>query len=178
MDKHNINDLNRDNFRILMHSLAHPGTNGQIKPVFDSFFLGIASCLLYPEVAFFYKGTEDFSLLNLITNSNKAPLETADYIFCDGITVDPVTQAKSGTFKNPEFSASVFFKCRDFDGIRLKISGPGIKNFNNITLPVDKYFIESLNKKNGLYPLGIEVFFINDEGLITALSRTTTIEVI
>jgi alpha-D-ribose 1-methylphosphonate 5-triphosphate synthase subunit PhnH len=126
MDKHNINDLNRDNFRVLMQSLAHPGTTGQIKPVFDSFFLGVASCLLYPEVTFFYDGTEDFSLLTLITNSKSVPMETANYIFRDSITTDAIIHAKCGTFRDPDFSASVFFKCTDFEGLNLKIAGqPG-----------------------------------------------------
>ncbi len=178
MAKHNIKDLNRDNFRVLMQSLAHPGTTGQIKTVFDSFFLGAASCLLYPEVTFFYDGSDDFSTITPITNSKSAPMETADYIFTDEITVDTVTQAKCGTFRDPDFSASVFFKCTDFEGLNLKIAGPGIKDSNIITLPVDEDFIDALSQKNSLYPLGIEVFFINNAGQITALSRTTTIEVI
>jgi len=178
MTKHNINDLNRDNFRVLMEALAHPGTTGQMKAVFDSFFLGAASCLLYPEVTFFYDGTEDFSTITLITNAKSAPLKAADYIFMDGITTDAIIHAKCGTFRDPDFSASVFFKCADFEGLSLKIAGPGIKGFSTITLPVDEHFIDALSQKNSLYPLGMEVFFINNAGQIMALSRTTTIEVV
>jgi len=178
MKRVDIEKLNRNNFKSMMNVLSMPGTIEQIEPLFKSNMLAIANTLLYSEVSFFYEGKEEFNLIEAITNSKKEKVDMADYVFCDDINDYLFNKGKTGTSENPEFSTTFIFKCKSFKGIKVQLSGPGIKGEINTTLPVEKSFIDFFNEKNSYYPLGNEVFFLNKEGEIMAISRTTKIEVI
>lgn len=173
-----IEKLNRDNFRAMMNALSMPGTIENIKPIFDSNLLAIANTLLYSEVSFFYEGIEEFGLIEAITNSNKEEVQKADYIFSDELNEYLFDKGKVGTSKDPEFSSTFIFKCKDFDGLKVKLSGPGIENEIETELPIDKSFVNFFKEKNSLYPLGNEVFFLSDNGELKAISRTTKMEVL
>lgn len=178
MFKNNIEKINRLNFKSLMRSLAYPGEIQTILPVFDSYFLGIASSLLYSEVSYFYEGKEDMGTIKAITNPKVETLEKADYIFCEKVDANILLQAKCGTFKDPDFSAIVIFTCKDFKGLHVRIKGAGILGEKEITLPIDKSFVTHFNTKNQDFPLGIEVYFLSKKGQIVALSRTTKMEIV
>lgn len=173
-----IEKLNRDNFKSIMNSLSMPGNIHKIKALYNSDLLAIANTLLYSEVSFFYDGNEDLDLIKAITNAKNEDIENSDYIFSDEINEYFLSKAKVGTAKDPEFSSTLIFKCKDFTGLNLKISGPGINEYKNISLPVDKAFVNFFNEKNSSYPLGNEIFFLNKKGEILALSRTTKVEVL
>jgi len=173
-----IEKLNRDNFKSMMNVLSMPGTIEKVEPLFDSNLLAIANTLLYSEVSFLYNGDEEFSLIEAITNAKKEDEENADYVFCDELNEYVFNKGKIGTSKDPEFSSTYVFKCNDFKGLDVRLSGPGIDGSIDSTLPVDKSFVQFFNEKNSYYPLGNEVFFLSDSGDITAISRTTKIEVI
>ncbi|XOB60596.1 phosphonate C-P lyase system protein PhnH [Campylobacterota bacterium DY0563] len=178
MDKIDIEKLNRENFRSMMNALSRPGNIEDIKPLFKSNLLAVANTLLYAEVSYFYKGNEDFELINAITNSKEFKEDEADYVFCDTLDERLFEVGKVGTMKDPEFSSTYIFKCKDFDGIEVKLSGPGINGSSNHTLPISKEFIEKFNNKNSTFPMGNEVFFINEKAQVLALSRTTKVEVL
>ena len=72
----------------------------------------------------------------------------------------------------------MIYKCKNFDGLTVKLSGPGIDKEKIVNLPIDKSFIEFFNEKNSYFPLGNEVFFLSENAQIIALSRTTKLEVI
>lgn len=178
MNTVDIEKLNRDNFKSMMNVLSMPGNVEKIEPLFDSNMLAIANTLLYSEVSFFYQGEEEFSLIEAITNAKKEKPESADYIFCDELNEFLFNKGKVGTSKDPEFSSTYVFKCKDFDGLKVRLSGPGIDGHKDTILPIDKSFVQFFNEKNSYYPLGNEVFFLNEESEITAISRTTKMEVI
>lgn len=173
-----IEKLNRDNFRALSKSLSMPGNIEKITSLFDSSFLAVASVLLYSEVSYFYDGKKDFSLIEIITNTKKTTPKEADYIFSDTINSKLVKEAKIGDFLNPDYSAALIFKCDDFNKSKVKISGPGIEGIKEVFLPCDIEFINILKEKNSNFPLGVEVFFINKNNEVLALSRTTKVEVL
>jgi len=177
MENFDIEKLNRENFNALKNALAMPGKIVKIKPFFESAFLAVANVLLYPEVSFFYNGNEDFNLVEAITNPNKTSCKTADYIFSDEIDSVLLDKAKRGDYLNPDFSAALVFKCKNFNETPVVLSGPGIKEKKKTCLPCDKEFIKRLMKKNKNFPLGVEVFFINNMNEMIALSRTTKVEV-
>ena len=79
---------------------------------------------------------------------------------------------------NPEFSATLFFACEDFSGTSALLSGPGINEKKAVSLPCDIEFISILKEKNSNYPLGMEIFFLNQKNELLSLSRTTKIEVL
>lgn len=173
-----IEKLNRDNFKSIMNALAMPGNIEKIKPFYDSNILAVANCLLYSEVSYFYEGKEDFDLVDAITNANKTNESRADYIFCDELNDFLLNKAKIGTSMEPEFSGTLIYKCKDFEGLKVKLSGPGIDKEKILSLPIDKSFVEFFNEKNSYFPLGNEVFFLSEDSQIVALSRTTKVEVI
>lgn len=178
MNSLDIEKLNRDNFRSMMNVLSMPGTVEKIQPLFDSSMLAMANTLLYSEVSYFYEGKEDFELIKAITNSKKKNISKADYIFCDEVNEYLFNKGKIGTSKDPEFSSTFIFKCKNFKGIKVRLKGPGINEYKDTTLPVDKSFIDFFNEKNLHYPMGNEVFFINKNSEIIAISRTTKVEVL
>jgi alpha-D-ribose 1-methylphosphonate 5-triphosphate synthase subunit PhnH len=155
-----------------------PGNIEKIKPFYDSSILAVANCLLYSEVSYFYEGKEDFDLVDAITNANKTNESRADYIFCDVLNDFLLNKAKIGTSMEPEFSGTLIYKCKDFEGLKVKLSGPGINKEKILSLPIDKSFVEFFNEKNSYFPLGNEVFFLSEDSQIVALSRTTKVEVI
>ncbi len=178
MNTVDIEKLNRNNFRSMINVLSMPGSIEKVEPLFASNLLAIANTLLYSEVSFFYNGKEEFSLIEAITNAKKENEENADYVFCDELNEYTFNKGKIGTSIDPDFSSTYIFKCKKFEGLNVRLSGPGIDGFINSTLPIDKSFVKFFNEKNSYYPLGNEVFFLNDDGDITAISRTTKIEVI
>lgn len=170
--------LNRENFKSLVDAFSMPGKISTVQPVLDSSLLAIANVLLYNEVTFFYQGKEDISMVKAITNAKETSYMEADYIFSDSINGSFVKEAKKGDHKNPDFSATLIFKCQDFDKTEVEITGPGIDISRHISLPCDKEFINILMKKNSDFPLGVDLFFLNDNDQVLALSRTTKIKAI
>lgn len=177
MENVDLEQLNRQNFKSLSDALAMPGKITQIKKVFDSHLLAVANVLFFSEVSFYYSGDEDISLIEAITNPKATILIEADYILSDSVDIHLISEAKKGDYLNPDFSATLIFKCEDFNSYTYSLTGPGIDGKKEVNLPCNKEFIEALMKKNSDYPLGIEVFFINSCGELLALSRTTKVEV-
>lgn len=178
MNTVDIEKLNRDNFKSMVNALSMPGNIEKVNPLFDSNMLAMANTLLYSEVSFFYDGKEEFSLIEAITNAKNEKAENADYIFCDELNEFLFNKGKVGTPKDPEFSSTYVYRCQDFNGLNVRLSGPGIDGYKDTVLPIDKSFVESFNEKNSYYPLGNEIFFLSEAGDITAISRTTKVEVI
>lgn len=178
MEAVDIEKLNRVNFRAMMNSLSMPGKIEKIEPLFDSSFLAISNTLLYSEVSFFYEGEEEFELIKAITNPKSEEIINADYIFYDELNEFAFNKGKIGTSKDPELSSTFIFKCKNFDGINVRLSGPGINGSKEMNLPIDDSFANSFNEKNSYYPLGNEVFFLNEKDEIIAISRTTKLEVL
>lgn len=173
-----IEKVNRNNFKALSNTLSMPGNVENISALYDSSLKALANTLLYSQVSFYYEGKEDFSLIKAITNAKESSKEKADYIFCDEINENLFKSAKSGTSKDPEFSCTFIFKCKDFKKTKVSLSGPGIKDKKVVNLPVDDSFLKVFMNKNKHYPLGNEVFFLNEKNEVLALSRTTKVEVL
>ncbi len=171
---------NRFNFRVCMDVLSRPGTTGKIEPLFGSPLNALACCLLYPEVSSFFEDTEEEQQIRALTGSPAAAVEEAEYLFCK--TPDPVVvkEASKGTFVSPELSATLFFMiptAQRSNTTQLILSGPGIKTTRAATLPVDVSFVEALIESNTMFPLGVDCFFLNENGDILGMPRTTRIEV-
>jgi alpha-D-ribose 1-methylphosphonate 5-triphosphate synthase subunit PhnH len=173
----NLEQLNRENFKSLMDALAMPGSIHEVKPLFDSKLLAIANVLLYSEVSYFYNGSRDMTLIEAITNPKQTSSELADYIFSDALDEELIKQAKRGDHVNPDFSATLIMQCEKLDHLPARLSGPGIDGKKSVLLPCDASLIDTLRAKNSDYPLGVELFFIDNTGNLMALSRTTQIEV-
>jgi len=181
MQQLDIEKLNRENFRKMLNVLSMPATIETVLPLEGSYLLGVASVLLYAEVSYANQTNIDFSTVEAITNTHQASVENADYIFVDTDTLDStlLQQVKKGDFENPEKSATIIVLSQSFEGIKLNLSGPGIKDVKKTCLPLNNAFAKALNAQNTLFPLGNEIFFLNENsGEIQAIARTTKVEVL
>ncbi|XPV68290.1 MAG: phosphonate C-P lyase system protein PhnH [Halarcobacter sp.] len=178
MDKIDIEQYNRENFRTLLDSLSMPGKTTKLNKVFDSYTLSLASVLLYSEVSYLNTTDEDFSIIDAITNPKKDNTQNADYIFCNNLN-SLLQKVKKGTYLSPEHSATIICSVDSFDGITLNLKGPGIDVQKKQTYPVNKDFVKSFNENNKEFPLGNEIVFINKQsGELKSLCRTTKLELI
>ncbi|MEE4242798.1 MAG: phosphonate C-P lyase system protein PhnH [Desulfopila sp.] len=177
--EHDIEKINRDNFRNSLDALARPGELRSIVPLFDSPLLAMASVLLYAEVSHFYEGTLDFALVRALCGSAPATEKDADYLFFDAPKAGHLEQAKQGTSESPELSATLVFDCsrtEHHDSSRVILSGPGIRQKKELILPAPRDFLEKFCDKNDSFPLGIDLFLILADNHIVGLPRTTQIE--
>lgn len=177
---HDIEKINRNNFRNCLEAMARPGQRQEITPLFGSSLLAMASVFLYAEVSHYYKSELDFELIGAICGSPLAPQEQADYLFLDTPLFETVAAAKIGTSENPEESATLIFSyTRDQlrSGTAAVLEGPGISGRSAVELPVDSIFLQELSRKNSDFPLGVDLFFIGSDDSLIGLPRTTRIEV-
>lgn len=174
-----IERMNRINFRSCLNALARPGTEQRLIPLFQSPLLAAASCLLFPEVSSFFQCDEDFKLVQTLTGSPSAPVDEADYLFCDQADQKILVSMKIGHQQNPEDSATLFLSLQNGNTPRTEavLTGPGINGSLEVTLPVDLNFLALLREINGNYPLGVDLFFMNEKGRLIGLPRTTIVEV-
>lgn len=172
-----IKKLNRFNFRSLVHTLSYPGEERFINPVFDSYILACASVLLFSEVRYCNRTTEDFCLLDSLTRTIPADIKEADYIFCNKLELDVLQMIKKGSFKEPEFSASVFYCHEGEQTFSYHIKGPGILGQKLATYPFSPEIAEHFVSLNKDFPKGFELYCLNTQnGALKALSRTTYVE--
>ncbi len=174
-----IERLNRDNFRACLEALARPGRPRQITPLFDSHLLGIASSLLYSKIRYCYRGNlADFQLVEAMTGATTAPPAVSNYLFADAPSLDLWHQADPGSMDHPETSATCVFACPATGNTSVLLRGPGIKEICRTHLPLEQAFVEGLIDKKPPFPLGADLFLLDESGRILGLPRTTVIEVL
>jgi len=106
--------------------------------------------------------------------------EKAAYILLDGSKA-PVILPKLGTLEAPEGGATILLivtslRAVDVSGIRLKLSGPGIKEVTYVHVNgLDPAWIESRNEWVSTFPLGVEII-LSDANQFVALPRSTRID--
>ncbi len=178
---HDIENMNRNNFRSSLEALARPGEIQALQPLFNSPLLAMASVFLYAEVSHHYNGGLDFDLIRALCGSPAAEAGEADYLFFDEPASNMLKTAKTGTVESPEKSATLVFAYAPEHlqaGVPVCISGPGIRGATELTLPVDTTFIGLLREKNEHFPLGVDLFFVSWHNQLLGLPRTTYIEVV
>jgi|GEM_PF-2385588 len=176
MDKIDLEQYNRENFRTLLDSLSMPGNTTKLNKLFDSYTLSLASVLLYSEVSYLNSTDEDFSIIEAITNPQKGDKKDADYIFCNDLN-SILKEVKKGSYLSPEHSATIICSVDSFEGLTLTLKGPGINVEKKESYPVNEEFVKCFNENNKEFPLGNEVVFLNKQsGEIKSLCRTTKLE--
>lgn len=180
MRHHEMQRINRRNFRICLHALSYPGRPGKLAEKLENPLITMAYCFLYSEVSSFFSDEIFEKQIRAISGSSAAPPQEADYLFLVGTDRDILKQAKIGSQVNPDHSATLFFQIAPEVNLHTQVilQGPGIDETLPVTLPIGPDFIEVLRRKNKAYPLGVDCFFLSANGAITAIPRTTSIEII
>lgn len=175
-----MHQMNRRNFRVCLHVLSHPGTVAQLADMIETPLVTMAYCLLYSEVSSFFSAEIDRDRILAISGSSAASPQEADYLFISGTDGQVLKHAKIGDQVHPDHSATLFFQIAPEADLhtRVILRGPGIDDHLSTTLPFEPDFVEILRRKNKAYPLGVDCFFLTQNGAITAVPRTTSIEII
>lgn len=174
-----IEKLNRENFRVCLRALSNPGRIGRIEPLNDSPLLAMASLLLYPEVSHFFQGEADFQMVAALTGSKRVEKSQADYLFSDHLESNLLAAAKLGTAENPDLNASLVFSCPSLsgaEGMPVVLKGPGIKTSCEMRLPLERPFLETLQKTNCEFPFGVDLFFVDGHGRLLGIPRSIRVE--
>ncbi|MGE7905047.1 phosphonate C-P lyase system protein PhnH [Peribacillus sp. NPDC094092] len=145
----------------------------------------LALTVLDPEVTFkvIAKEGETVSrMINQLTYSKPVDLPEADFIFIlhdasEEQMKEAIYKAKKGNLLNPHESAMVILEVPDVTkGDSMILSGPGIQGESFISLPNVSAWLGARNEKNIEFPLGIDMYFVDQLDRLIALPRTTQIK--
>ena len=185
------------NFRTLMDGMSRPG---KIFKLYKHNFLKSPEGL-NPNVLTVLKTLGDnnitFSHNNetveryIEINTGMLPdeIDKADYVLFDGKEFNQsICSVNTGSLEFPENSATVIitvesilsglYKNTFMNKTELHMTGPGVKDRNIVTVEgLDKKYLKSISEINSVFPLGIDVIFVDTEGNITCMPRTTKAEV-
>ncbi|GHO41958.1 phosphonate C-P lyase system protein PhnH [Ktedonospora formicarum] len=165
----------------------------------NSFALGALLSLLDREVSFTVAAHGEWlpresalmQWMSLCTNSGTTAPEKAHFVlFGDDACAELVSQLHIGTLLEPENSATAFVCVDrlvqlgaheeggriDEGGLQLTLSGPGIEHTHEIVLwGLSQSMYHALQQARQGYPLGIDLYLVDQEGGCIGLPRTTQI---
>lgn len=190
----------QSNFRILMDGMSRPGKiyklnrhNFSKSPEgFNANVLTVLKTLGDNSITFSLGGFNNEAIQSYIEiNTGMAPAEIdkADFALFDGSEFSQgICSVNTGTLEFPENSATVIIAVdsilcgQHIDTFtytaELHMTGPGIKDKNTVVIAgLDKKYVMNISEANTVFPLGIDVIFVDGEGNITCMPRTTKAEV-
>ncbi|MEE1132035.1 MAG: phosphonate C-P lyase system protein PhnH [Caryophanon sp.] len=172
-------------FRQIMDCLARPlseQTLQQTAPI-DGLYAATAAILhtlVDGEVSVYATCDKAQQHITAWTNAKQATAEQADFIVVRAAEREQVTscieQAKIGTLIDPQQSATIIIELAESETHRYSVSGPGIQTAVQVELPIAKEWIAVRAQKNREYPLGVDILFVQEDGSIFALPRTTIVK--
>jgi alpha-D-ribose 1-methylphosphonate 5-triphosphate synthase subunit PhnH len=176
-------------FRELMAAMAAPGSVRDIgslaaKIDFEASIprpmLAVAMALLDAETVFCVRsgsGDGREASLSRLTSARRAPIEDSDFVFVmgDGAEVAlAVASARAGTLVDPHLGATLIVSAASVgEGERLSLSGPGIESRAALRIGLGAEWIAARDARNREYPLGVDMIFVDGDGRLAALPRTT-----
>ncbi|MFE4704527.1 phosphonate C-P lyase system protein PhnH [Peribacillus simplex] len=181
-------------YRKLVTATSRPGTlvvlereaktlNVQMECLSSTILL--ARTVLDPEVTFKViakEGEAVSRMINQLTYSKPVDLPEADFIFIlhdasEEQMKEAINKAKVGNLFNPHESAMIILEVPDVTkGDSMILSGPGIQEESFISLPNVSAWLGVRNEKNIEFPLGIDMYFVDQQDRLIALPRTTQIK--
>jgi alpha-D-ribose 1-methylphosphonate 5-triphosphate synthase subunit PhnH len=174
-------DIQQAHFRIMLNAMARPGNCYPLRktPVEGPAALAVLSTLLDAEVSL----SDPHELLRNgdwpMLQANPVAAEHADYLLCDGGRAPDFTP-KLGSLSSPEKSATLILvvKALGQGDTRLRLTGPGIAQACYLSIGgIHRQWLAIREEWVCAFPLGVDMILV-DEERITALPRTTLVEVI
>jgi len=124
-------------------------------------------------------GSRQEQSVSRLTLSKAADSAQADFIFFPDSSLDAsliIERSREGSLSDPHLGATLIFRTTELsEGDSLVLTGPGIEHEKIIRIGRDGDWLEARQQKNREYPLGVDLIFITDDGLLTAIPRTTKI---
>ncbi|GCE48967.1 alpha-D-ribose 1-methylphosphonate 5-triphosphate synthase subunit PhnH [Thermosporothrix hazakensis] len=194
-------------FRHILDSLARPGKLTQLpyphhlgepprtpsSTIANFYALGALLTLLDREVSFAVaehgvwqsRDTEIVQWLALRSGASLAEPSDAHFVlFCDGSSDSQLLQLNEGTLLEPEESATAIYCVTALDTeipgpIMLELSGPGIETTHTVSITgLDRLEIAHIVATRQRYPLGVDIYLIDENGRCLGLPRTTRLRLL
>jgi alpha-D-ribose 1-methylphosphonate 5-triphosphate synthase subunit PhnH len=178
-------------FRKIMRAMAYPGEvvdlgveAGKIDLSFsfNKAVMLIALTILDAETRFAVfsdDGEGDGGLISQMTYSKTTTSEKADFLFVIGPARDAraaLDEARIGSLVDPHLGATIIVEASRITGTGpLALSGPGVAGSKRIGIERDGSWVSLRERKNAEFPMGIDLIFVDPEGRLVALPRTTRI---
>ena len=186
-------------FRALLDSMAHPGAVSRLDTEGVNPMAVIAEALVDHEVTFAVAG-DGAELTEAIlrqTGSHVAPMDVAQYVFCDAASLEQALQgASDGTWEYPDAGATLVCLVTRIEELPHPLtaspreerrsqagrdvviaSGPGIRD--SIVVSVDGFSAEGQRafvERNATRPLGLEIIFLTADGTLVSFTRYTRLQ--
>ncbi len=188
--------ITQKTFRILLKAMSHPGRVFLLDRMSSKDWLMlILQTLLDSEVSYYVVDNKEKLLkqrIEKITGSKQSKIEDADFIIItSGNSEGLINQAKRGTLEYPDIGATAIYSVNSIlpissighektnKGFNLSLKGPGINGEISLFISgVSKEEIYYLKEINSEYPLGIDSIFVDTEGKIMCIPRSSMIEVV
>jgi alpha-D-ribose 1-methylphosphonate 5-triphosphate synthase subunit PhnH len=176
-------------FRILLRAMSRPGSVGQLSghpeaTCRHALLAGMLHCLMDNEVTHHVlddpAGALSLEISRCTGSAATGPAACDFLIFPEGTSRGAVSQARRGTLEFPDKGATAVYLVERIEetGGRLKLSGPGI---DGTVCPLISGPAESelglLREANAEFPLGIDAMFLDRDGRILCIPRSTRIGV-
>lgn len=181
-------------YRNLLDSMSKPGVINNIKNEVDKLdvysdlskgLMTLSYTLLNIESKFYTKDENDKNYIKLRTLGKPVDIEKAEFIIMDiaKYTKDEILntleKVQIGTLEDPHLGATVVIKTSNLSNDKKYIlKGPGIKDIAYVNIEgIDMDFFNKRTEIMYEYPLGFDLIFIDSNGNLLCLPRTTKVEV-
>jgi alpha-D-ribose 1-methylphosphonate 5-triphosphate synthase subunit PhnH len=187
-------------FRALLDSMSRPGSICQIPRIaykapprgFCPPALSILKTLCDHRVSFSLGEAQSIpEWIRYLEVNLAAPyraLDTADYVLFDGAAYDAgFARVKRGSLEYPESSttALLFVSRLSLDSDKsegpvceLILAGPGVKDRARLSVTgLDPAYASERKALNRDFPLGVDLFFVDPEGHVAGVPRSSTVEI-
>ena len=174
-------------FRVVLQAMSHPGTTFRL-PVQDSIteehapLIQLLSCLMDNEVSFTIVGDDGGPLatdLSLRTGSAQVDIDKSDFVIATGGTMSgQFARIKRGTLEYPDGGATLIYLVDNIaeDGGAAELSGPGVNGtVRPLFIGLSASELRGLREINAEYPLGVDAMFLDINGRIACIPRSTRI---
>jgi alpha-D-ribose 1-methylphosphonate 5-triphosphate synthase subunit PhnH len=179
------NKITLRTFRVLMNSMANPGMLVKLDPQPQGGIIAVCAALLDHEVGFSVigPGAHD-DLINGIYEETKSEYrrsDLADYVIvAGGSSSGGIKSLCRGTLEFPDSGTTVIYMVGELglhSGLKLALKGPGIKTEKELLIGgADVKDIMDAKEMNSEFPLGIDIVFIDNEGIVASIPRSSSIE--
>lgn len=187
-----VHDL-QNIYRKTLKSMSRPGHIENIAAIGSRLNVEIATSknltalllsMLDGEVRFCFAAKADKSAadkINQLTYAVQAAAAQADYLVvtakaAQSELIAALEAVRVGTLSDPHESATVIIEVDELNNnSELILKGPGIEDSSSLQVRCGHSWLKARNQKVAEFPLGIDVIFLDMQGNIACLPRTTVI---
>jgi alpha-D-ribose 1-methylphosphonate 5-triphosphate synthase subunit PhnH len=177
-------------YRLMLDAMARPGKVNFLPELrlnppsgLNQAAAAVALTLFDSETGFCVlpsnQAINDYIMFN--TSAAVCPVNLAEFIIVCGKEYHAqLRDVCSGTLLSPEKGATLIIMvdslAADASGIKLQLSGPGIKDHSFLYISgLDKDNIQTISEMNQEYPLGVDIIYADNAGNVACVPRSSSL---